>query len=101
MKTAMKKRLYWWLMMSDYKEWTRRAKAFLVGKKIVDVYYHTEKENEEIFYNDYGSNVRIVFDDGHWITASRDDEGNGSGVIFTTDNKHGVSIIPTISYPSK
>ncbi len=82
-------------------EWTRRAKAFLVGKKIVDVYYHTEKENEELFYDDYGSNVRIVFDDGHWITASRDDEGNGSGVIFTTDDKHGVSIIPTISYPSK
>ena len=35
MKTAMKKKLYWWLMMSEYKGWTRRAKAFLVGKKIV------------------------------------------------------------------
>ena len=26
-------------------EWTRRARAFLVGKRIVDVRYHTEKEN--------------------------------------------------------
>ena len=69
-------------------------KSFLVGKKIVDVYYHSEKENEEIFFDDYQTNVRIVFDDGHWITASKDDEGNGSGVIFTTDPK--LSVIPSI-----
>ena len=82
--------------------WGKRAKDFLVGKKIVDVYYHTEEQNEELFFFEDGqTNVRIVFDDGHWITASQDDEGNGSGVIFTTDDKHGVSIIPTISYPSK
>ena len=49
--------------------WGKRAKDFLVGKKIVDVYYHSEKENEEIFFDDYQTNVRIVFDDGHWITA--------------------------------
>ena len=74
--------------------WGKRAKDFLVGKKIVDVYYHSEKENEEIFFDDYQTNVRIVFDDGHWITASQDDEGNGSGVIFTTDPK--LSVIPSI-----
>jgi len=75
--------------------WGKRAKDFLVGKKIVDVYYHSEEENEEIFFNDdYQTNVRIVFDDGHWITASRDDEGNGSGVIFTTNPK--LSVIPSI-----
>ena len=75
--------------------WGKRAKKFLVGKNIVDVYYHSEEENEEIFFNDdYQTNVRIVFDDGHWITASRDDEGNGSGVIFTTDPK--LSVIPSI-----
>ncbi len=74
--------------------WGKRAKDFLVGKKIVDVYYHSEKENEEIFFDDYQTNVRIVFDDGHWITASIDDEGNGSGVIFTTDPK--LSVIPSI-----
>jgi hypothetical protein len=75
--------------------WGKRAKDFLVGKKIVDVYYHSEKENEELFFFEDGqTNVRIVFDDGHWITASRDDEGNGSGVIFTTDPK--LSVIPSI-----
>ena len=45
--------------------WGKRAKDFLVGKKIVDVYYHSEKENEEIFFDDYQTNIRIVFDDGH------------------------------------
>ena len=74
--------------------WGKRAKDFLVGRKIVDVYYHSEKENEEIFGDDYQTNIKIVFDNGHWITASQDDEGNGSGVIFTTDPK--LSVIPSI-----
>jgi hypothetical protein len=62
------------------------------------VRYHSEKENDDIFYEDYGRNVRIVFDDGHWITPSRDDEGNGHGVLFTTDDEHGAEVIPTIGY---
>ena len=105
MKTETKKKLYWWLMMSkplgqmstqELKlAWGKRAKDFLVGRKIVDVYYHSEKENEEIFGDmDQRTNIRIVFDNGHWITASQDDEGNGSGVIFTTDPK--LSVIPSI-----
>ena len=52
----------------------------------------------EIYHDDYGRNVRIVFDDGHWITPSRDDEGNGHGVLFTTDDEHGAEVIPTIGY---
>ena len=76
-------------------EWGKRAKKFLVGRKIVDVYYHSEKENEEIFGDmDERTNIKIVFDNGHWITASQDDEGNGSGVLFTTDPK--LSVIPSI-----
>ena len=54
---------------------------------------HSEKENEEIFGDmDQRTNIKIVFDNGHWITASQDDEGNGSGVLFTTDPK--LSVIP-------
>ena len=76
--------------------WGKRAKKFLIGKKIVDVYYHTEEENDQVFgFDDYGAtNIRIVFEDGHWITASRDDEGNGSGVIFTSDPE--LLVIPSI-----
>ena len=75
--------------------WGKRAKDFLVGRKIVDVYYHTTDENADIFGEDYHQvNIKIVFDNGHWITASQDDEGNGSGVIFTTDPK--LPVIPSI-----
>ncbi len=76
-------------------EWGARAKKFLVGRKIVDVYYLSGNENADIFGDDdYQTNIKIVFDNGHWITASRDDEGNGSGVIFTTDSK--LPVIPSI-----
>ena len=78
------------------KVWGEAAKKSLVGKTIVDVYYHSKKENDKLFYDDYHSNIRIVFNDGHWITASRDDEGNGSGVIFTTDEN--LSTIPSIGF---
>ena len=75
--------------------WGKRAKDFLVGRKIVDVYYHTTDENADIFgEDDHQVNIKIVFDNGHWITASQDDEGNGSGVIFTTDPK--LPVIPSI-----
>ncbi len=77
------------------KYWGKKASDFLVGKKIVAVHYHDEKQNEELFgEDDYQSNIRIVFDDGHWITASQDDEGNGSGVILTTNED--LSVIPSI-----
>ena len=36
-------------------QWGKKAKDFLVGKKIVDVYYHTPKQNEEIFGDDYST----------------------------------------------
>ena len=57
-------------------------------------YYMSEEENEEIFGEDQSTNIKIIFDDGHWITASQDDEGNGSGVIFTSYSK--LSVIPSI-----
>tara|TARA_R100000935_G_scaffold30304_1_gene50624 strand:+ start:638 stop:892 length:255 start_codon:yes stop_codon:yes gene_type:complete len=76
------------------KEWGSMARKFLVGRKIVGVYYMSEEENEEIFGEDQSTNIKIIFDDGNWITASQDDEGNGSGVIFTSYSK--LSVIPSI-----
>ena len=76
------------------KEWGSLARKFLVGRKIVGVYYMSEEENEEIFGEDQSTNIKIIFDDGNWITASQDDEGNGSGVIFTSYSK--LSVIPSI-----
>ena len=90
----MKKKLDEMTQQELREVWGADAKKFLVGRKIVDVYYHNKKQNDEIFYDDCQSNIRIVFDNGHWITASKDDEGNGSGVIFTTAEK--LPVIPSI-----
>ena len=67
------------------KQWGKKASDFLVGKTIRAVVYMSDKEVEE---NDwYASNVKIIFTDGHWITPSADDEGNNSGVLFTTSDE--------------
>ena len=47
-------------MMSEYKGWTRRAKAFLVGKKIVDV-YGSQSLVASIDYKKKGINGAEVF----------------------------------------
>ena len=74
------------------KQWGKKASDFLVGKTIRAVVYMSDKEVEE---NDwYASNVKIIFTDGHWITPSADDEGNNSGVLFTTSDE--IPVIPHI-----
>ena len=74
------------------KQWGKKASDFLVGKTIRAVVYMSDKEVKE---NDwYASNVKIIFTDGHWITPSADDEGNNSGVLFTTSKK--IPVIPHI-----
>ena len=42
----------------------------------------------------HASNVKIIFTDRHWITPSADDEGNNSGVLFTTSKE--IPVIPHI-----
>ena len=74
------------------KQWGKKASDFLVGKTIRAVVYMSDKEVKE---NDwYASNVKIIFTDGHWITPSADDEGNNSGVLFTTSDE--IPVIPHI-----
>lgn len=57
----------------------------LIGKKVVDIRPMTEKEMIQEYW-DTQSTV-IVFDDGTYIYASSDEEGNGPGVIFGTRPK--------------
>ena len=74
------------------KRWGRKAADFLVGKTIMAVEYMSDEEVKE---NDwYASNEKITFTDGHWITPSADDEGNNSGVLFTTSKE--IPVIPHI-----
>jgi len=74
------------------KKWEKKASDFLVGKTIRAVEYMSDKEVKENGW--YASNVKIIFTDGHWITPSADDEGNNSGVLFTTSKE--IPVIPHI-----
>jgi len=79
--------------MKDYtKYWTDIAKEQLLGKKIVDVRYLTAEEAEDLGWNE--RSVAFQTQDGLWFYPSRDDEGNGGGALFTSDEKQ--SCLPVI-----
>ncbi len=53
----------------------------LVGRKIVAVRWMTRGEAEESLWN-HRSPI-LVLDDGSYIGAQSDDEGNDAGALFT------------------
>jgi hypothetical protein len=63
--------------------WQKESEKFLVGKTIKSVRYMTEKEAKEIGW--YKRPLLIIFDDGEYVFASRDDEGNDGGSLYTSD----------------
>ena len=60
--------------------WTKLAGNVLLGKKIVHVKYMSEEEAEEFGW-DYRP-VAFKLDDGTWVVAQSDDEGNDGGVLY-------------------
>jgi hypothetical protein len=67
------------------KHWDKVAKGLLLNKKIVDVRYLTKEESENMGW--YERVVAFQTEDGLWFFPSRDDEGNGGGALFTSDDK--------------
>jgi len=72
--------------------WGGLASKFLVGKKIMHVRYMNDEELEMMGWDK--ANLVIFFEDKSHIFASMDDEGNDSGVLFTSDPD--VECIPSI-----
>jgi hypothetical protein len=77
------------------RRWTKVAESVLLNKKIVKVEYLTEKECENWMWDNRP--IAFQLDDGMWIIAQRDDEGNDGGSLFYTngDNKHS-DVIPVL-----
>jgi hypothetical protein len=69
--------------------WTARAQKLLNGRTITAVSYLSAEEASEMGW--YGRSLAIELDNGVVIFASADDEGNGPGALFTTDEE-----LPTI-----
>lgn len=69
--------------------WTARAQKLLNGRTIRTVTYLTSDEVSDMGW--YGRSLAIELDNGVVLFASQDDEGNGPGALFTTDEA-----LPTI-----
>lgn len=67
------------------KDWAKTASDLLKGRKIVAVRYLTNAEMDELGWDDRP--VVLELDNGLLVYPSRDDEGNGAGALFTTDQK--------------
>jgi hypothetical protein len=74
------------------KKWQSAATKLLVGKKITSVSYMHPQDVSDMDWS--RAPIVITLDDGTSIYPSQDDEGNGPGSIFTTDEK--LPIIPVI-----
>jgi len=72
--------------------WEKDTRKFLVGKKIQQVRYMTDSEQEHFGW--YNKGIVIFFTDGSHILPSADDEGNNAGALFTSDEV--LPIIPVI-----
>ncbi len=71
------------------KIWAEKARKLLEGRKIMHVRYLNQKEEELLDWTSSG--IALVLDNRIIIYPSMDDEGNGAGALFTTDDS-----LPTI-----
>jgi hypothetical protein len=62
-------------------QWTEKANKQLKGRTIVAVRYLTDKEIENMGWEQ--KCLVLQLDDGNLIFPSMDDEGNGPGSLFT------------------
>lgn len=74
------------------KHWNKVAKDLLLNKTIVNVRYLSKKEADDLGW--YERVVAFQTNDGNWFFPSRDDEGNGGGALFTSDEKE--SCLPVL-----
>jgi len=61
----------------------------LIGKKIVGLEWLTDKEAEQQGFEQgrYNKAQKIMLEDGTFITAMADPEGNGPGFLIIGDSK--------------
>lgn len=80
--------------MTDNTDKTSKKISPLIGQKIVDIRQMTEEEIKEEGWDDgYNSNTAvIVLSKGTILYASRDEEGNGPGVMFGKSNEEPIAI---------
>tara|TARA_R100001480_G_C4651445_1_gene170918 strand:- start:39 stop:293 length:255 start_codon:yes stop_codon:yes gene_type:complete len=76
------------------KMWTDTFKKHLVGRKITNIRYMTEKEKVDWMWS-YCAIV-IELDDGQKLIPWTDDEGNDAGSLYVHNSKAHDEILPVI-----
>ena len=71
--------------MKGQLNWQKFAKTMLVGRKIVKVTY--DKQPNYFDEEEYPQVFAIHLDDGQILIPSADEEGNGTGVLFTNHSQ--------------
>lgn len=74
------------------KKWEERCSAVLVGKTISHVRYLNNDEKESMAW--YRRSLVIFFNDGSYLFASADSEGNDGGALFTSMKN--LEVIPAL-----
>ena len=74
------------------KHWTDKFQ-FLIGSKIIKVDYMSDKEANEINWDNRP--IQIHLDNGAVLSPQKDDEGNDAGALFTGLKKE--TIAPVLS----
>ena len=72
------------------KDWSGEATKIFKGKVIERIEYLSDEEVKDMMW--YNSAPVIIFTDGTWIMASKDDEGNDAGALFTSNKQ--MEVIP-------
>jgi len=62
--------------------WRQGCLEKLKGRTIVDVCYLTDGEQDDLGWS--RKSLVLIFEDGNYIFASSDDEGNDAGALFTS-----------------
>lgn len=78
--------------MPNTSEWSDKATLALAGKTVEEVRYLTDEEQDQLYWHQKGP--IIIFTDGSFVFPSQDNEGNGPGALFTSDNE--LPTIPTL-----
>lgn len=74
-------------------KWEATANKFLKGKTIKSVRYLVDEELEMLGWTNRA--LVITFTDGSYIFPSQDEEGNGPGALFTSDDGEAMTL-PTL-----
>tara|TARA_Y100000310_G_C20200728_1_gene586768 strand:- start:99 stop:365 length:267 start_codon:yes stop_codon:yes gene_type:complete len=76
------------------KRWTGLAKDLFVGRTVTSVEYLTQDEADQNGWFCRPLAIHLASrngkEDGVWVYAMRDDEGNDAGALATTDKKTSV-----------